>query len=342
MTIALINIILYKLVKWRYEIMSGFSQHNNKELLQYVYRKTRMSNVDNITRTKAYQKYYQINPEIKWALLASIVSRNAGWNMTDLKTPLFNSFLSKRTIKQLFSTYERANWLIFSDAYPQLLIYSVSKLINQPMFDLLRHFDVSIFMIQEWYYFWKHKDKDRLMTALIINEQNVIQTPVTKHPFYQKHVFLKPPYLLQDFFQMNAVLLPTKSGIYGSYVHGFSNVTKRIELGKEIAGLLFHPHLFDPIYRFVIETEHTGSRRDYERRLKLPREPSPMLRAVYPIISHQDNIRNDWYFYGSIKTKWWKTSAITLDKNISKKFYRKRELLKAMYHIKNAATGKWL
>ncbi len=32
-------------------------------------------------------------------------------------------------------------------------------------------------------------DKNRLTTALIINEQNVIQTPVIEHPVYRKKVF---------------------------------------------------------------------------------------------------------------------------------------------------------
>ena len=35
----------------------------------------------------------------------------------------------------------------------------------------------------------KKKDINRLMTALIINEQNKIQKPVIENAYFQKHVF---------------------------------------------------------------------------------------------------------------------------------------------------------
>ncbi|GAA3327359.1 hypothetical protein GCM10020331_066980 [Ectobacillus funiculus] len=44
-----------------------------------------MKNRDNISRTHAYKEYYLRNCEIRWSFLASMVSRNAGWNMTDLE-----------------------------------------------------------------------------------------------------------------------------------------------------------------------------------------------------------------------------------------------------------------
>ena len=42
---------------------------------------------------------------------------------------------------------------------------------------------------KEWIYFWEKKDINRLMTALIINEQNKIQKPVIENTYFKKHVF---------------------------------------------------------------------------------------------------------------------------------------------------------
>src|SRR5690625_990593 len=155
-------------------------RHNHEDytLFHYIIKQTKKHNTDNISRTHAYLQYYLQYPEIEWALVASMVSRNAGWNMTDLYLSPFQQLFSKKELSKLFMTYERANWLIFSDAYPQLLIYSQSKLTKKPLFHLLKKFRVSLFMIEEWHHFWNYQDKERLVRSLIINEQNVIHSPV--------------------------------------------------------------------------------------------------------------------------------------------------------------------
>ncbi|PGB24080.1 DUF2515 family protein, partial [Bacillus wiedmannii] len=45
---------------------------------------TEQLNKNNVTRTRAYYQFYIQYPEIHWALLGHMVSRNGGWNMTDL------------------------------------------------------------------------------------------------------------------------------------------------------------------------------------------------------------------------------------------------------------------
>ncbi|UOK59911.1 DUF2515 domain-containing protein [Bacillus sp. OVS6] len=62
-------------------------------------------------------------------------------------------------IKALFLTYEDANWLIFSDAYPQLMLYEISKQKGHPLFHLLDEFHVSPFMKREWQIFWRKKHR---------------------------------------------------------------------------------------------------------------------------------------------------------------------------------------
>ncbi|MFS0672643.1 DUF2515 family protein [Ornithinibacillus sp. 179-J 7C1 HS] len=310
------------------------SNNNYQEYLYYIINTTRKHNIDNVSRTKAYQEFYLKHPEIKWALLASIVSRNAGWNMTDLQLPPFKKILGCKERENLFMTYERANWLIFSDAYPQLLVYELSKEHDLSIINVLKELHVSSFMIREWKIFRKTTNKERLMIALIINEQNVIQQPVIKQPYFKRKVFFSIPYLIQNNLMLNAVLLPTDKGrLYGYHVHGFTNVTNRITLGKRLASQLFHPTIYPAIMDFILNIEHTGSRKDYERFYSITLPTSPMLRRVYPVIEHQDIIRKDWYKLGGTKKKWYLPEKGEPN-DIGKQFYMKRNLLYSYYDIK--------
>lgn len=58
---------------------------SEQELLNRIRRMTQEHNLNNVTRTKAYLEFYLRHPEIHWAFLGHMVSRNGGWNMTDLK-----------------------------------------------------------------------------------------------------------------------------------------------------------------------------------------------------------------------------------------------------------------
>ncbi|MGR5913912.1 DUF2515 family protein [Bacillus pacificus] len=55
-----------------------------------------------------------------------MVSRNGGWNMTDLKGIYIRNCYLRRSIYFLFFL-ERSNWLIFQDVYPQFLLYEQSS-----------------------------------------------------------------------------------------------------------------------------------------------------------------------------------------------------------------------
>src|SRR3954447_19404005 len=136
-------------------------------IIRQIQDETNKKNIDNISRTEAYFTFFKKNPDIIWSFLASMVSRNGGWNMCDLRGSIFPELLTAMTRKQLFLTYERANWLIFHDVYPQLLVYQYSTKLNNQMFHLLPYFHVSTFIQKEWYRYWKENDKDRLTTSLI-------------------------------------------------------------------------------------------------------------------------------------------------------------------------------
>lgn len=71
-----------------------------KTTVYNIKKEIEIANMDNISRTQSYQDYYVRNSEIRWAFLASMVSRNAGWNMTDLKGRYYATVLPQ-TVKNI-------------------------------------------------------------------------------------------------------------------------------------------------------------------------------------------------------------------------------------------------
>lgn len=263
--------------------------------LAQIRKKTAKANIDNISRTIMYEQFFKRNPEIKWSLLAGMVSRNAGWNMTDLESEWFQKMLKKPKRVRLFQTYERANWTIFEDAYPQLLWYESAKRTKRPQFSLLAKLGVTQFMQLEWKRFWEKQDKERLCKALIINEQYMIEKTVMGEPLYRKE-FETLGYFLEEHAHMSYVLFPTSRGdIYGLYVRNFKDVRSRIWLGKQLQQLLFDPMIFDDIYEFTRKTPPTGSRRDYQQYMNWSTgNTSPDLRMTFPIVTHTWPVKEDW------------------------------------------------
>lgn len=312
-----------------------------ENIINIVREQTQQGNIDNISRTECYADFYERNKEVKWSFLASMVSRNAGWNMTDLQGGWFPLIIDDGKRKRLFLTYERANWLIFSDAFPQLLIYEISKQLNKPMFHLLKAFSVSIFIETEWEIFWKFRNGNRLITSQIINEQNLIQRPVIEHPIYKKRVFHSALYKIQDWLHFSAVIFPTLEGrLFGYSVHGFQSVDNRIKLGKGLAELLFHQNYYDKFYEFSRSTVHTGSRFDYETYLSINnRRDTPYLRLTYPIIKHHRAfVQEDW-FKGKWKEKWYTPEKLSSDYDITNWYMKKRKQLKIAITLEQLFKG---
>lgn len=299
-------------------------------ILQDIENKTLKGNIDNISRTYYYAKFYLKHPEIRWAHLASMVSRNAGWCMTDLVGTWYLKALTPEMRYWLFLTYEKANWLIFSDAFPQLLIYEQSKKYKTPLFYLLEQFHVSSFMIAEWERYFVEQDNDRLLTALIINEQHLIQKPVIEQDDFVNHVFHSFPYRFQAFFHFSTVLFPTLDGkLYGCSVQHFRNVAKRIQLGKCLAAVLFHPLYYEKFLLFSSLVTHTGSRFDYERYLpnRIQRE-TPFLRTTYPIISHHIDERESKWFHGQKLNQYFRFVKTPKKMDVTKWYLKKQEQLR--------------
>ncbi|MFD1178163.1 DUF2515 family protein [Paenibacillus puldeungensis] len=163
---------------------------------------------NNITRTEAYLECYQNYPELHWAFLAHMVSRNAGWNMTDLQSSRMTDVLTPEEKRMIYRFLERSNALIFQDAYPQLMLYMKSRELGASRFHLLSHFHVSQFMRPFWERFWIDRDSALLTVGLIINEQNYIEKRVVRHPYFQKNVTGKANLHLFTLAGLNQVVFP--------------------------------------------------------------------------------------------------------------------------------------
>ena len=221
-----------------------------------------------MTRTKAYLDFYNCHPDIHWAFLGHMVSRNGGWNMTDLKGELLSKLLSRTERNSFFHLLERGNWLIFQDAYPQFIVYEESMKRGQNLFYLLPHLNISIFMEVIWDHYWKDQDSTLLTIALIINEQSYLEERVIKNTFFQKEVLDSIEFKLQDLLSLNHILFPfyekNKIKLIGQTLHHFQSLRERISLGKRLYSILFHdPSILKMAVRWANSQRHTGSRKDY-------------------------------------------------------------------------------
>ncbi len=278
-----------------------------QELIMKIRNKTANLNRNNVTRTHAYLDYYLKHPEIHWSLLAHMVSRNGGWNMTDLKASHISTMLTYEKTSILFRFLEKANHLIFQDAYPQLLLYEESKKSGRPLFHLLSEFQVSPFMNPIWTLFWKNNNKKELLTvSLIINEQSFIEHNLLQNPFFQQKVLSSFTYQLQEKLGFTLVLFPyrkgSKTSLTGLGVQQFSKVATRVEIGKKLYVLLFkNQKVLQGCLRFSRENSHTGSREDYFPAV-FSSEPttaskiySPTINASWPDYDHPPITPVAWF-----------------------------------------------
>ncbi|GIQ68446.1 DUF2515 family protein [Xylanibacillus composti] len=233
------------------------------------------ANRNNVKRTRAYWDLAVRCPELHWALLAHVVSRNGGWNMTDLQGEWLPKLMSQEERLHFFRFLETANAYIFQDAYPQLLLYIESRKAGEPYFHLLPHFHVSRFMRPFWESFWRTGHSPLLTLALIVNEQHYIEGRIVQHPYFRQYVLDSALFKAQSLLQLNQVLIPHEAipaptsasekrlSLCGVVVETFSSLEERIQVGKALYGLLYHPSVLEGVRRFATQQRHTGSRADY-------------------------------------------------------------------------------
>ncbi len=279
------------------------------DILRRIREETDSLNLNNITRTRAYLDFYLENEEIHWSFLAHMVSRNGGWNMTDLKGSILRELLSTNKVQLFFEFLEQANAEIFHDAYAQLLLYRYSKQSGRNFFYLLPHLSVSTFMKPIWKHFFKTKQSSLITVALIINEQHLIQRLID-HPTYQKELLNTILFKAQARLGFTNVLFPYRNAhrieVAGVTVQNFENVNYRISIGKTLYGILFH-EILAAARSFAFQKPHTGSRADFwpdiftkkdskiNESVQHPFIFSPTLKQAWPNIQHKIQIQKDWY-----------------------------------------------
>lgn len=240
-----------------------------QNIIDSIQNVTNKLNVNNVTRTAAYLDFFTRHPDIHWALLGHMVSRNGGWHMTDLKGDLLPRLLSEKEQNHFFLFLERGNWLIFQDIFPQFLLYHHSLRFKQNLFYLLPYLDVSTFMETIWNYYWENRDPYLLAIATVINEQNYLEKHVLQNHHFQKTVLNTIEFKLYDFLRFNHIIFPyiekgTKPLLIGATLQHFASLHERILLGKRLYSLLFHKkQVLNGVLLWAKKNKHTGSRADY-------------------------------------------------------------------------------
>lgn len=253
-------------------------------LIERILAETARLNHNNVTRTEAYRLMYKRHPELHWAMLAHLVSRNGGWNMTDLEGEWLPHLLPGAKRKDVFLLLEHANAFIFGDAYPQLLLYEESIHADRPLFHLLPAFGVTRFMRPVWEQFWRRRDPVPLTIALIVNEQHFIEQRVVQDDYFRRNVIDTFFFGMQSLLQLNAVMFPYHTDnellLAGLIMEHFDDLSERIEFGKALYAILFGvPRVREGALAFADRGRHTGSRVDYAPQIfaRVRRDPPSAL-----------------------------------------------------------------
>ncbi|MED4910013.1 DUF2515 family protein [Brevibacillus centrosporus] len=262
---------------------------DEQTLISSIRQQTALANRNNLTRTNAYLQFYRQHEEIHWALLAHLVSRNGGWNMTDLKGEWLPLLMDEQAIQPFFWFLERSNWLIFHDAYAQLLLYAEMKRTKKDLTPLLVPLGVSVFMQRFWREFLSTGDSHRLTHAMIVNEQQFIEQRVIHKPMAVHRVFATFAYFTQSALSLSQVLFPYKAHptdrrlrLIGMDVQDFPEVEQRIATGKTLYKLLYaDPLRFEQIRQFACRIPHSGSRADYWPQIFTTRLPRAATQDSY-------------------------------------------------------------
>ncbi|WP_064091336.1 DUF2515 family protein [Rossellomorea aquimaris] len=282
---------------------------HDQRLVQSIKNSVKEGNINNITRTKCYISFFKRNPEIHWSFLAHMVSRNAGYHMTDLKSDFLSEVLQDVERLSFYSFLELCNAEIFRDAYPQLLLYEHWKRTGTSQLHLLRKFNVSRFMVSIWQEFMTQKNTKVLTIGLIMNEQHMIQNRII-NDFWRKFRFEKWLFLLQDRLEVGSVLFPYGKGqpfaLAGLPISHFEQVEKRIDIGKRLYSILFHKGIFPTTFTYAISYPHTASRSDYwpfvySKNKKENYLFSPELKNAWPNKILSTGKTSDWIYQKSLK-----------------------------------------
>lgn len=244
-------------------------------------------NVDNVARTESYLELYDWTHErgtdLPWLLMAHLVSRNAGYLMTDLALAIEKTRDAqlRASMTTLFVLLERANHLIFFDAWHHVCAHLAGEThaLTSPR--------TPTFMCEAWRRYESSRERDGITPALerslvldlVHNEQHLIENRVVHRRALRDGLDLLR--IVELFGADRPLVLPWPDG-HGDApkirVRRFADIARRIATGQRIFDLALadrarRQRMFD----WAREHPHTGSREVYGGRA------GPTLREVWPL-----------------------------------------------------------
>jgi hypothetical protein len=217
-------------------------------------------NVDNVARTESYLELYAFararGVELPWLLMAHLVSRHAGVLMTDVAFDEGFSVFVPEARTEVFLLLERANFLIFHDAWRHVLAHlmGTTAALGPP---------IPVFMRRAWRAHEAARASDapaellerKLVHDLVTNEQNLIGAHVLGRPRFARAL------AIVGFFEAMRRDRAVASPVAGRPVKvgGFALLDRRIDAGMRIfAEALARRGDREALLAWALAHPHTG------------------------------------------------------------------------------------
>ncbi len=247
-------------------------------------------NVDNVARTQSYLELYawtrEHGVELPWLFMAHLVSRNAGYLMTDLARRIAamrgaeghdNDPTMTGAMENLFVLLERANFLIFWDAWHHVGAVLAGEL------DTLASPRTPRFMIDAWQRHHTAPDERTLVLDLVHNEQHLIEHRAVHHP--ELGAGLRLMFLIEASGKDRPLVFPAADAP-DIRARRFAEVDQRIAVGRRIFDeVLADRARRDAMFAWAMAHPHTGSRGIYGG------PDGPGVRDVWPV----ERVRAMWH-----------------------------------------------
>ena len=244
-------------------------------------------NHDNVTRTESYLELYAWTrahpPDLPWVLMAHLVSRNGGYMMSDVGATLDDarsgSPFTPASLEELFLFLERANYLIFHDAWFHVVHHLLARTAAMPAHRVPRYVREELWPAYESAKAGRGGEVDadterHLVQGLVTNEQNYIERRVVHAPRFAV------ARALVGFFESvgaeRPLVMPASDAKIT--VGGFARLERRILTGYRLFDeILADRGRREEAYAWAREHPHTGDRAVYGAR------STPRIERVWPV-----------------------------------------------------------
>lgn len=224
-------------------------------------------NADNVTRTESYLELYAAC-RLPWVLMAHLVSRNAGYLMSDLARSLERADETTRpAMENLFLLLERGNYLIFWDAWHHVLSALLGRGPTPPR--------ATAFMSEAWERHRFRPDERRLVLDKVWNEQTFIEERVARNEA-RFGPGLRLLALVEAAGREKPIHFPGSDA--DIKVEGFARLEQRVRAGTRIYDeVVADEGRRQALSEWALAHPHTGSREVYGGK------PGPGVAAAWPV-----------------------------------------------------------